>query len=132
MREPIARTVLATVQRHFGGTHESYLAEQPTHPTLMTMPGKGDHNAREAFVADTLCAKGGKGKAQETHIDEAGKGLRILSVVERLRLQGFPDDWLDGFAFTPACRMVGNAMTVPVVEHFGRAIVAAQKGADNG
>lgn len=136
VREPIARTVLATAQRHFGGTYESYPAE-PVHPTLMTMPGKGDHNAREAFVSETpaFCVKPQSGMPtpwSTTFVDEQGMRLRILSVIERLRLQGFPDDWLDGFAFTPACRMVGNAMTVPVVEHFGRAIMAEERAVRGG
>jgi DNA (cytosine-5)-methyltransferase 1 len=87
-------------------TRDGYLSD-PVHPTLMTKSGRGDHNAREAFINEQ-------------------SGLRILSVPERLRLQGFPDNWLDGYAFTPGCRMVGNAMTVPVVEHFGRAIVRAE------
>jgi site-specific DNA-cytosine methylase len=95
----------------------------------MTMPGKGDHNAREAFIADTLVSCSHKGLAQETHINELGHGLRILSATERERLQGFPVGWTDGHSFTARCRMLGNAMTVPVVEHFGRAIVAAERAA---
>jgi len=103
------------------------MISDPVHPTLMTKPGKGDHNAREAFVADTLCGSGGKGCAQETRIDETGEGLRILSAEERERLQGFPVGWTAGHSFTARCRMLGNAMTVPVVEHFGRAITEVER-----
>jgi hypothetical protein len=118
-----ASPCLSTHPRRFD-TRDGYLMEA-VHPTIMTKPGKGDHNAREAFVCDTLCAAAGKGKAQKTHIDEDGNGLRILSAEERERLQGFPVGWTEGHSFTARCRMLGNAMTVPVVEHFGRAILAA-------
>jgi len=119
-----AHPCLSTRTRRFDARDGCVI--EPVHPTLMTAPGKGDHNAREAFVAETLCAHAVEGKEQETHIIEPDHtDLRILSAGERERLQGFPVGWTAGHSFTARCRMLGNAMTVPVVEHFGRAIKRA-------
>lgn len=45
-------------------------------------------------------------------------GVRRLTPLEALRLQGFPDDWLDGLGLAdgPKYRLCGNAVAVPVVE----------------
>jgi len=94
---------------------------QATHPCLSTHPRRFD--SRDGLICDTLTARGGASVSQETFVHESG--LRILAPVERERLQGFPDDWTDGHSFTARCRMLGNAMTVPVVEWIGRRIVEA-------
>jgi len=60
-------------------------------------------------------------------IYENGKGLRILSAEEREALQGFPIGWTAEFSFTRRCHMLGNAMTVPVIEWIGRTIVLLDK-----
>jgi len=105
-------------------TRDGYVIEP--RPTLMAKPGKGDHNAREAFVADCVLAGHDKASHDQTFLDEHGPGLRILSAAEREKLQGFPPEWTDGHSFTARCRMLGNAMTVPVVRHFGEAIIAME------
>lgn len=53
--------------------------------------------------------------------------VRRLTPLECLRLQGFPDDWLDGpkLADSVKYRMVGNAVAVPVVNWIARRIVDA-------
>lgn len=56
-------------------------------------------------------------------IYEDGKGLRILSATEREALHGFPIGWTEGFSFTRRVHMLGNTMTVPVVEWIGRTIM---------
>jgi len=42
--------------------------------------------------------------------------LRRLIPVECERLQGFPDDWTEGFSNTQRYKMMGNAVTVNVIE----------------
>lgn len=52
------------------------------------------------------------------------QGVRVLMPVERLRLQGFPDDWLDlaGLSDSKKYEMTGNAVSVPVAEWIARRI----------
>ena len=52
--------------------------------------------------------------------------VRRLTPTECLRLQGFPDDWLDldpPLSDSAKYRMVGNAVAVPVAKWLGRRIV---------
>ena len=53
--------------------------------------------------------------------------------VECQRLQGFPDDFLDGVPYRgkpladgPRYRMLGNAMTVPVIGWIGKRVRAVE------
>lgn len=55
-------------------------------------------------------------------------GVRRLTPTECLRLQGFPDDWLDGESDTQKYKQCGNAVAVPVVEWIAKRIVAAETG----
>lgn len=72
------------------------------------------------------------GSLQENKRDavQYGASVRRLTPVECLRLQGFPDDWLDGLGLAdgPKYRMCGNAVTVPVIEWIGRRIMAVDRG----
>jgi DNA (cytosine-5)-methyltransferase 1 len=54
---------------------------------------------------------------------------RRLTPTECERLQGFPDGWtaVDGMKDGPRYRMMGNAVTVPVVEYIGRRILEAER-----
>lgn len=54
--------------------------------------------------------------------------VRRLTPRECERLQGFPDDWTEGFADSVRYRMLGNAVPVPVAEWVGRRIVAVETG----
>lgn len=45
--------------------------------------------------------------------------IRRLTPTECLRLQGFPDDWLDGLSDTQKYKCAGNAVSIPVVEEIG-------------
>lgn len=51
--------------------------------------------------------------------------VRRLTPMECLRLQGFPDDWLDGLKLADShkYKMAGNAVAVPVVEWIARRMV---------
>ncbi|MGH6863225.1 MAG: DNA cytosine methyltransferase, partial [Methylocella sp.] len=56
--------------------------------------------------------------------------VRRLTPLEYCRLQGFPDDWLDGLGFSDSAkyRMLGNAVTAPVAEWIGRRILRTGDG----
>ena len=56
--------------------------------------------------------------------------VRRLTPLECLRLQGFPDDWLDGLGLADSVkyRMVGNAVAVPVVAWIARRLLAVHEG----
>ena len=43
--------------------------------------------------------------------------IRRLTPIECERLQGFPDNWTQGVSDTQRYKMMGNAVTVNVVEH---------------
>ena len=51
--------------------------------------------------------------------------VRRLTCVECSRLQGFPDDWLEGFGFSDSTKYkcLGNAVAVPVAEWIARRLV---------
>lgn len=53
------------------------------------------------------------------------QGVRRLMPIECERLQGFPDNWTAGFSDSARYRMLGNAVSVPVIEWIGRRIVEA-------
>ena len=42
--------------------------------------------------------------------------IRKLTPLECERLQGFPDNWTEGFSDTQRYKMMGNAVTVPVIK----------------
>jgi site-specific DNA-cytosine methylase len=54
--------------------------------------------------------------------------VRRLTPLECTRLQGYPDDWLDGLGLADSAkyRMLGNSVAVPCVEWIARRIVEAE------
>jgi DNA (cytosine-5)-methyltransferase 1 len=54
-------------------------------------------------------------------------GVRRLTPLECERLQSFPDFWTEGFADSTRYRMLGNAVTVNVIEWIGNRIMEATK-----
>ena len=54
-------------------------------------------------------------------VQKGKQGVRRLTPTERCRLQGFPDDWLDGLGLSDSAkyRMLGNSVTVSVLEWIG-------------
>ena len=69
----------------------------------------------------------GKGVAQtlDTGCEQAvyTDQIRRLTPVECERLQGFPDHWTEGVADGQRYKMLGNAVTVDVVEAIGRKLI---------
>lgn len=82
----------------------------------------------ETPVAACLTAHGNRMAAEDTFLFEPGRGLRILSAEEAEALQGFPRGWTTGFTERRRRAMLGEAMTVPVVEWIGRRILEAEAG----
>lgn len=60
------------------------------------------------------------GSGGRTHSRQIMSGMQVrrLTPLECLRLQGFPDDWLDdlGLSDSAKYRMIGNGVALPVVE----------------
>ena len=59
---------------------------------------------------------------QDKHGIYDGAKIRRLTPVECERLQGFPDRWTEGISDTQRYRVLGNAVTVNVIEFLGKLI----------
>jgi len=57
---------------------------------------------------------------QDIHGVSDGLRIRRLTPLECERLQGFPDNWTEGVSDTQRYKMLGNAVTVNVIEAIGR------------
>lgn len=79
----------------------------------------------ETPIAACLTAHGNRMAAEDTFCFEPGRGLRILSAEEAEALQGFPRGWTAGFPERRRRAMLGEAMTVNVMEWIGRRIMEA-------
>lgn len=66
----------------------------------------------------TYCLDSGNCQALEFE----GMKIRRLTPIECERLQGFPDNWTEGFSDTQRYKMMGNAVTVNVIKKIGRQI----------
>ena len=53
---------------------------------------------------------------QDIHGITDGTKIRRLTPLECERLQGFPDNWTEGFSDTQRYKMMGNAVTVNVIK----------------
>lgn len=107
--------------------------------------GNGNESGGVPFAFQSRVADNGRGAPSDTMYaltESIGKGgqtdrrpqvvdaqamVRRLMPVECLRLQGMPDDWLDGLDLSDSAkyRMTGNAVALPVVEWIGKRIVEA-------
>jgi len=84
----------------------------PNRPSLKYSSGGSGHLQR----ADTsYCLDGGNTNAVEFN----NMKIRRLTPIECERLQGFPDNWTEGFSDTQRYKMMGNAVTVNVVKAIG-------------
>lgn len=73
----------------------------------------------ERGVSPTLNAFDNTDVRAITVVDN-GDGPRRLTPLERERLQGFPNHWTAGVAYSARCAQMGNAVTVPVAEWIAR------------
>ena len=81
--------------------------------------------------------KGGKRKLptltdQSYHQNNFLMGIRRLTPTECCRLQGFPDDWVDGISDSQKYKCLGNAVTVNVVEAIMRRILTLPAAREKG
>lgn len=80
----------------------------------------------ETPIAACLTAHGMRVAAEDTYCFEPGRGIRVLAAEEAEALQGFPRGWTAGFPERRRRSMLGNAVTVNVVEWVGRRIIEAE------
>ena len=80
---------------------------QPTSKTRIGRVGKG--------IAQTLDT----GVQQAVYTDR----LRKLTPIECERLQGFPDNWTKGVSDSQRYKMLGNAVTVDVIQEIGSRLI---------
>ena len=87
------------------------------------------NNWIEDGVPPITVASGDRGNVAKV-LPHDGYAVRRLLPVECERLQGFPDDWTEGFADSVRFRMLGNAVCVVVAEWIARRLVAVDEGRD--
>ena len=73
-------------------------------------------------IADTLCDRW---LMETQHHDKPMCEYRIrrLTPTESERLQGFPDGWTEGVSSTQRYKLLGNAVTVNVIEFLGKRLL---------
>lgn len=84
---------------------------------LDNLGGNIKQRVKENGIAWTL---GGS----KTAVVQEQQGRR-LTEVECERLQGFPDNWTQGVSSTQRYKMLGNAVSVPVIQYIGELILEA-------
>lgn len=111
------------IQESFPGELREYAEIAPT----ISTPSGGQHLP---YVANTVDCDGylrdGRrkrvnGKAVLTSMPE--RRIRRLTPIECERLQGFPDNWTEGVSDTQRYKMLGNAVTVNVIEAIGKGLI---------
>lgn len=100
-------------------------------PTLSTKMGTGGNNVPMvscAYRTRTYCGQEGHIETRKDKIANqltscqkdsmvlTKERIRRLTPVECERLQGFPDNWTEGVSDTQRYKMMGNAVTVNVIE----------------
>jgi len=84
-------------------------------------------NVTPRAVLNALTCNPKRYDTRDNYIVQANGRMRVPDTTERLRCQGFPDDWLpDGISFTRAAKMAGNAMPVQIAEWLGIRIMEAE------
>ena len=65
-----------------------------------------------------------RGSSQQHNIFlRFGHGIRRFTPVEYERLQGFPDGWTEGISDSQRYRLLGNAVSIPIVKLVGEKIL---------
>lgn len=114
----------------FQGNHEAF-KEQVVANTIDKNYGKGiDNHGQRTMIYNVyggfnegireqieICptirtSKGGG----HLHMVKQGASIRKLTPTECERLQGFPDGWTEGFSDTQRYNMMGNAVTVDIIQ----------------
>jgi len=74
---------------------------------------------RENHLKDDFCQVKQRAGDQDQYILTNSK-IRRLTPIECERLQGFPDNWTQGVSDTQRYKLLGNAVTVNVIEFLGK------------
>jgi site-specific DNA-cytosine methylase len=87
-----------------------------------------DKGGYESWVpsefGNTLTGYDGGGPLRQTHLIAQHGRLRTLTLTEWARLQGFPDDWLDGMPPSAQYTALGNAIHTGTSSWFARNLTA--------
>lgn len=100
-------------------------------PTLRAMPHDRSHEngGGQIAVAQTITAEMYRSGGAVAGNNSQGVRNVLIPAVRRLtpmeceRLQGFPDGWTAGFSDSVRYRMLGNALSVPVMEWIGHRLL---------
>ena len=114
------------------GLSENRISHQPRVRDFQARPMISNRfgESEAAFKTDTSRALDSAGLTASqggTCVATAKSGVRRLTPTECARLQGFPDDWLDGLSDSAKYRLLGNAVSIPVAEWIGRRIIEADQ-----
>ena len=116
-----------------GITEEATGPLQRCQTPAVAITSKGNGEAYESGVTNSLCSAGGGQAGQGYMAARVGHQVRRLTPRECERLQGFPDDWtLVPYRNKPAAdgpryKALGNSMAVPVMAWIGRRIAAVEE-----
>ena len=102
----------------------SYEKEKISYSSKTSQKINSRTSENEKRLAFCLMTKNRLISHQDTYISD-NRGVRRLTPKECCRLQGFPDDWLElqpAISDTVKYHMLGNAVSVPVVEWIAKRI----------
>ena len=94
-----------------GSEHEQNL-EQSEKPVSTITTRYYKQGNSDPYISQLNTAQGGN---QKDALLKQNMKIRRLTPLECERLQGFPDNWTEGFSDTQRYKMMGNAVTVNVI-----------------
>jgi DNA (cytosine-5)-methyltransferase 1 len=95
------------------------LAES-AHPPAIAFNLRGREGGAMPEMTDVASVRSASGGSSKSYVQQVG--VRRLTPMECERLQGFPDNWTEGFADGPRYKMLGNAVCVTCGEWLGKRI----------
>lgn len=79
----------------------------------------GLYETAQALQTDGMLRQG---VSWGTDKPQSARNIRRLTPIECERLQGFPDNWTAGVSDTQRYKLLGNAVTVNVIEFLGECL----------
>jgi len=101
-------------------------ANRMTHGIMVIQKTGGQTVTVKYNETGTLQAGGSNVRDKTPNIIE-NRRIRRLTPIECERLQGFPDGWTEGVSDTQRYKMMGNAVSVPVITAIGKRILKSIK-----